>query len=90
MINVRFSVEIVLMRSGGVTGVRAWLNRALMLLMLEGVNKADEGVYTVRNPEKPDEVERVTLFVRDCSYEQAVKYGDDFHIQVQGGAFLSS
>uniref|UniRef100_A0A667Z2T0 Si:dkeyp-77h1.4 n=1 Tax=Myripristis murdjan TaxID=586833 RepID=A0A667Z2T0_9TELE len=75
--------DVVLMRGGKVIGSRAKLNH-LSHLILESVKEKDEGTYTVTNPEKPDDIRITTLIVRDCTNEQNIKYGDNFHIQLFG------
>lgn len=56
--------EVLLMREGSVVNSRAKLNLHLSYLILENVVEADEGVYTVKNPNMPDDVQRITLIVR--------------------------
>ncbi|XP_053289223.1 uncharacterized protein si:dkeyp-77h1.4 [Pleuronectes platessa] len=74
------SPDVVLMRDGAVVNSRAKLNRQLSHLIVDAVGEEDEGVYTVKNPEKPEEIRRITLVVRDCSNEQLITYGDNFLI----------
>ncbi|XP_035018535.1 uncharacterized protein si:dkeyp-77h1.4 [Hippoglossus stenolepis] len=74
------SPDVVLMRDGAVVNSRTKLNRQLSHLIVDAVGEEDEGVYTVKNPEKPEEIRRITLVVRDCSNEQIIKYGDNFFI----------
>lgn len=78
------AADVVLMRDGSVVNTRAKLNRQLSHLIIEAVVEADEGVYTVKNPEKPEDVRRIALIVRDCSNEQTIKYGDNYHIPLLG------
>uniref|UniRef100_UPI003AAE2F15 uncharacterized protein n=1 Tax=Centroberyx gerrardi TaxID=166262 RepID=UPI003AAE2F15 len=82
--NDRQAADVVLMRGGNVVSRRAKLNRQLSHLILDAVGEADEGVYTVKNPETPDDVRRFKIIVRDCSNEQSIKYGDNYHIQLLG------
>ncbi|XP_019948547.1 uncharacterized protein [Paralichthys olivaceus] len=74
------SPDVVLMRDGAVINSRTKLNRHLSHLIVDAVGEEDEGVYTVKNPEKPEEIRRITLIVRDCSNEEMIKYGDSFFI----------
>ncbi|XP_053182928.1 uncharacterized protein si:dkeyp-77h1.4 [Scomber japonicus] len=74
------SPDVILMQGGTVVHSRAKLNRQLSHLIIDSVGEGDEGVYTVKNPEEPEDIRRITLIVRDCSHEVSVKYGDDFHI----------
>ncbi|TNN81663.1 hypothetical protein EYF80_008109 [Liparis tanakae] len=76
--------DVFLMRGGIVVNSRAKLNRHLSHLIIESVGEGDEGVYTVKNPEKPDDIKRLTLIVRDCSNEQIIKYGDNYHVPLSG------
>ncbi|XP_026173256.1 uncharacterized protein LOC113136560 isoform X1 [Mastacembelus armatus] len=73
-----------LMKDGVVSHGRAKLNRQLSHLIIDAVGEGDEGVYTVTNPEKPDDVRRIMLIVRDCSNEQVIKYGDNYQIPLLG------
>ncbi|XP_043117938.1 uncharacterized protein si:dkeyp-77h1.4 [Puntigrus tetrazona] len=74
--------EKSLMSSGKVVDVRAKLNSASSHLILENVGESDEGVYTVTSNQNPDDVTRITLYVRDCSSEIIVRYGLDFHVSL--------
>ncbi|XP_041798242.1 uncharacterized protein si:dkeyp-77h1.4 [Chelmon rostratus] len=76
--------NVVLMRDGIMVNSRAKLNRHLSHLIIDSVGEGDEGVYTVKNPDKPEDVRRITLVVRDCSNEQIIKYGDSYHIPLLG------
>ncbi|XP_076592526.1 uncharacterized protein LOC143324162 [Chaetodon auriga] len=76
--------NVVLMRDGTVVSSRAKLNRHLSHLIIDSVGEGDEGVYTVKNPDKPEDVRRTVLIVRDCSNEQIIKYGDNYHIPLLG------
>lgn len=58
------SADMFLMRGGAVINSRAKLNRHLSHLIIDAVGEEDEGVYTVKNPEKPDDVRRIMLVVR--------------------------
>ncbi|XP_051921037.1 uncharacterized protein si:dkeyp-77h1.4 [Hippocampus zosterae] len=74
------STEVVLMRGDMVVGNRAKKNLYLKHLVVNSVVEGDEGVYTVKNPEDPEDVRRIRVFVRDCYNEQMVKYGENFRI----------
>uniref|UniRef100_A0A8C6V120 Si:dkeyp-77h1.4 n=1 Tax=Neogobius melanostomus TaxID=47308 RepID=A0A8C6V120_9GOBI len=69
-----------LMRGGKAVSERAQLNSGLTHLIIESVREADEGLYTIKDPEDPDYVNKINLIVRDCSNEESVKYGDNYHI----------
>jgi len=55
---------VVLMKGGKVVNSRAKPNLHLNHLIIEGVGEGDEGEYTVKNPENPDDVRRIMLIVR--------------------------
>ncbi|KAF1388124.1 hypothetical protein PFLUV_G00086970 [Perca fluviatilis] len=78
------SGDVFLMRGGNVVNSRAKLNRHLSHLIIDSVGEGDEGVYTMKNPEKPEDIRHITLIVRDCSNEQIIKYGDNYHIPLLG------
>lgn len=56
--------EVVLMRGGVVLSSRARVNRYQSHLVIDAVTEGDEGIYTVRNPERPEDVRRKVLVVR--------------------------
>ncbi|KAM7383256.1 hypothetical protein PAMP_002926 [Pampus punctatissimus] len=88
------SDDTFLMRNGDVVNNRAKLNRQLSHLIVEAVGEGDEGVYIMKNPENPEDIRRITLIVRECegmqelpgncSNEQIIKYGDNYHIPLLG------
>nr|XP_033496713.1 probable serine/threonine-protein kinase irlD [Epinephelus lanceolatus] len=78
------SGDVFLMRDGKLVSSRARLNSQLSYLIIEAVGEGDEGVYTVKSLENPDDIRRTTLIVRDCSNEQVIKYGDNYHIPLVG------
>ncbi|AWO96365.1 putative proline-rich transmembrane protein 2 [Scophthalmus maximus] len=78
------SPHLVLMRGGAVINNRTKLNRHLSHLIIDAVGEEDEGVYTVKNPKKPEEIRHIMLIVRDCSNEEIIKYGDSYHIKLSG------
>ncbi|XP_028326276.1 uncharacterized protein LOC114477838 [Gouania willdenowi] len=78
------SPEVVLMRGATTINPRVKLNRKLSHLVVESVGEGDEGVYTLRNPDTPEDVKRIRLIVRDCTNEQIIKYGDNYHIPLTG------
>ncbi|XP_030249682.1 uncharacterized protein LOC115567347 [Sparus aurata] len=78
------SPEVVLMRDGVMRHTRAKLNRHLSHLVVDSVGEGDEGVYTVKNPDDPEDVRHIALIVRDCSIEQSIKYGGDFDVLLLG------
>ncbi|XP_042596481.1 uncharacterized protein LOC109106493 [Cyprinus carpio] len=69
-----------LMSSGKVVDLRAKLNSASSHLILENVGESDEGVYTIKSNQNPEDITHITLYVRDCSNEVIVRYGLDFHV----------
>ncbi|CAG6015002.1 unnamed protein product [Menidia menidia] len=75
---------VVLMRDGKVISSRAKPNLNLNHLIIEGVGEGDEGEYTVKNPQNPEDIKRIKLIVRDCTLEQIIKYGGNFQIPLQG------
>ncbi|XP_029958973.1 cadherin-related family member 5 [Salarias fasciatus] len=78
------STGLILMRDGAVVSSRVKLNRHLSHLVVDNVREEDEGTYTVKNQEKPDDVKRIFLIVRDCTNEQIVKYGSNFRLSLSG------
>ncbi|CAL8289770.1 unnamed protein product [Merluccius merluccius] len=76
--------DMVLMRDGKVVSNRAKVNRHFSHLVLDNVNEADEGVYTLKNPDTPEDIRRIRLIVRDCTNEDSVKYGDTYKIHLSG------
>ncbi|XP_030641460.1 uncharacterized protein LOC115821815 [Chanos chanos] len=74
--------EVVLMREGSVVNPRAKLNQQLSHLIRENIGESDEGVYTIKSHQQPDDIRRITLIVRDCSNEHHVKYGENFVILI--------
>ncbi|XP_046888342.1 uncharacterized protein si:dkeyp-77h1.4 [Hypomesus transpacificus] len=76
--------EVPLMTAGSVVNPLAKLNAIGRHLIVYDLKEEHEGLYTVKNNENPNDIERITLIVRDCSVEQSVKYGDNYHIQLAG------
>ncbi|XP_059363687.1 uncharacterized protein LOC132102955 [Carassius carassius] len=74
--------EKILMSSGKVVDLRAKLNSASRHLILENVGENDEGVYTITSTRNPENVTRITLYVRDCSSEDIINYGLDFQVSL--------
>lgn len=66
------SNEVPLMRGGNVINSRARINTYLTHLIIESVEEGDEGVYTIKNPDKPDDVKRIRLIVRGTEYSGAL------------------
>lgn len=66
------SNEVPLMRGGNVISSRAKINAYLTHLIIETVGEGDEGVYTIKNPDKPDDIKRITLIVRGTEYSSAL------------------
>lgn len=56
--------EVFLMRGGVVLSSRARVNAYQSHLVIDAVTEGDEGIYTVKNPEKPEDVRRKVLVVR--------------------------
>ncbi|XP_072536612.1 uncharacterized protein [Salminus brasiliensis] len=76
--------ELVMMKEGKVQSPRVKLIENLSHLILENVGESDEGVYIVKYGEKPEDVKRLKLIVRDCTNEDRVKYGENFHVFLDG------
>ncbi|XP_031151436.1 uncharacterized protein LOC116047073 isoform X1 [Sander lucioperca] len=80
------SSEVVLLRAGVVVTERGHLN-SRGHLVLEDMQEKDEGEYIIKNTNNNNTAKHLNLFVRDCSLEQVVKYGDTYYIhlnQVEG------
>lgn len=60
--------DVVLMSGGVVVNNRTKLNRHLSHLIIDAVGEGDEGVYTVKNPDKPEDIKRITLYVRGTGW----------------------
>lgn len=56
--------DVFLMRGGNVVHNRAKVNRHLSHLIIDSVGEGDEGVYTVKNLEAPEDIRSITLIVR--------------------------
>ncbi|XP_061803675.1 uncharacterized protein [Nerophis lumbriciformis] len=78
------SPVVTLMRQGLVVNNRAKMNAHVSYLLIDSVGEGDEGLYTVKNPEDPENVTQYTLVVRDCANEQTVKYGENYRIPLLG------
>ncbi|XP_028836815.1 uncharacterized protein LOC114790695 [Denticeps clupeoides] len=78
--------EVVLMKERSVLSPRAKLNQPISHLILENVEKSDEGNYTIQSIEDPEDTRHIVLIVRDCSSEDLVKFGEDFSIGLAGVA----
>ncbi|KAK1795362.1 hypothetical protein P4O66_010540, partial [Electrophorus voltai] len=76
--------ELTLMSAGTVVNPRVKLNQALTHLILENVGESDEGVYVIKPAQNPQDIMRLKLIVRDCTIEDSVKYGGDFHLSLLG------
>ncbi|XP_026851535.2 uncharacterized protein si:dkeyp-77h1.4 isoform X2 [Electrophorus electricus] len=76
--------ELTLMSAGSVVNPRVKLNQALTHLILENVGESDEGVYVIKPAQNPQDIMRLKLIVRDCTIEDSVKYGGDFHLSLLG------
>ncbi|CAJ1062566.1 neural cell adhesion molecule 1 isoform X2 [Xyrichtys novacula] len=75
--------EVDLMRGDIVVNSRAKVNVKLSHLIIDAVGEADEGVYTIKNLEDPENVKRIKLTVRDCTHEQIIFYGDNLNIPIK-------
>nr|XP_057903232.1 uncharacterized protein LOC131101862 [Doryrhamphus excisus]XP_057903233.1 uncharacterized protein LOC131101862 [Doryrhamphus excisus] len=73
------SAEVVLLRAGKTVDARGRLN-SFGHLVLEDVQKEDEGVYVVSK--NANMLKRLVLIVRDCAVEEVVKYGDTYYIHL--------
>lgn len=60
---------VVLMRGGKVVGSRAKPNLHLNHLIIEAVGEEDEGLYTMKNPQNPDDVKQISLIVRGTEHD---------------------
>ncbi|XP_074538841.1 uncharacterized protein LOC141800306 [Halichoeres trimaculatus] len=80
--SAQWSPEVDLFRGGSVVNSRVKLNQKLSHLIIDKVGEADEGVYTVKDPDNPESIKRIKLTVRDCTNEHIIKYGDNFRIPV--------
>ncbi|XP_068613909.1 uncharacterized protein si:dkeyp-77h1.4 [Brachionichthys hirsutus] len=78
------SPDVVLMRDGLVLNGRAKLDRYNSHLIVDAVGEGDEGLYTMKNSDNPKDIRHITLIVRDCSHEQILKYGQNYHIPLLG------
>ncbi|XP_061919851.1 uncharacterized protein si:dkeyp-77h1.4 [Entelurus aequoreus] len=78
------SPVVTLMRHGLVVNNRAKMNPHVSYLLIDSVGEGDEGLYTVKNPEDPENATQITLVVRDCANEQTVKYGANYRIPLLG------
>ncbi|XP_076847261.1 uncharacterized protein LOC143493050 isoform X2 [Brachyhypopomus gauderio] len=76
--------EMVLLKSGSVISPRVKLNHVLTHLILENVGESDEGVYIINSTQNPQDTVKLKLIVRDCTMEESVKYGGDFHLSLLG------
>lgn len=80
------TTDVVLVRGGklieGQKRVKFDLHRTH--LIIDDVDEGDEGVYTLKNPDKPEDVVRITLVVRDCTHEETIKYGYSYSISLLG------
>lgn len=66
------SPDVVLMQGGTVVNSRAKLNRQLSHLIIDSVGEGDEGVYTVKNPENPEDIKSITLIVRGMARHECL------------------
>lgn len=66
------SGDVFLMRDGKLVSSRARLNSQLSYLIIEAVGEEDEGVYTVKSLENPDDIRRTTLIVRGTAWHQCM------------------
>ncbi|XP_047454540.1 uncharacterized protein si:dkeyp-77h1.4 [Mugil cephalus] len=78
------SPEVVLLRGTKEVSSRVKLNQYHKHLVIEAVEEGDEGIYTVKNPDSPDEAKRIVLYVRDCSNEEIIKYGGNLKMSLSG------
>lgn len=58
------SANVTLMKGGKVVNSRARINHYLSHLIIDAVGEGDEGNYTVKNPDKPEDVRIIVLVVR--------------------------
>lgn len=69
--------DVVLMHGGVVSSSRARVNRYHSYLVIDAVTEGDEGTYTVKNPNKPEDVRRMVLVVRGTDGSQ---HSLSFHV----------
>lgn len=62
--------DVVLMQGGVAPSSRANINRYRSHLVIDAVTEGDEGTYTVKNPNKPEDVRRMVLVVRGTDGSQ--------------------
>lgn len=58
------SDKMVLFQGGRVVSSRAKINNFLSHLIIEAVGEGDEGFYTIKDPDKPQDAQMVELIVR--------------------------
>lgn len=58
------SGEVVLLQGGAVVNSRAHINRYQSHLVIDAVTEGDEGIYTIKNPDKPEDIRHKVLVVR--------------------------
>lgn len=56
--------EVALMQGGTVVNNRARINHYKSHLVINAVEEGDEGTYTIKNPNKPEDIRRKVLVVR--------------------------
>lgn len=56
--------EVTLMRGGVVLSSRARVNPYQSHLVIDAVTEGDEGIYTIKNPDQPEDVRHKELVVR--------------------------
>lgn len=62
--------HVVLMKDGVVPSNRARINRYHSHLVIDAVTEGDEGTYTVKNPNKSEDVRSMVLVVRGTDGSQ--------------------
>ncbi|XP_027864178.1 cadherin-related family member 5 [Xiphophorus couchianus] len=72
----------VLMKGGKVIGTRAKPTLHLNYINIEAVSEGDEGMYILKDSKDDSVIKQISLIVRDCTIEQIIKYGGDFHMPV--------
>ncbi|XP_007550265.1 cadherin-related family member 5 isoform X2 [Poecilia formosa] len=72
----------VLMRGGKVISTRVKPTLHFNYINIEGVGEGDEGLYILKDSKDASVIKQISLIVRDCTLEQIIKYGGNFHIPV--------
>uniref|UniRef100_A0A3B5Q9F0 Si:dkeyp-77h1.4 n=1 Tax=Xiphophorus maculatus TaxID=8083 RepID=A0A3B5Q9F0_XIPMA len=72
----------VLMKGGKVIGTRAKPTLHLNYINIEAVGEGDEGMYILKDSKDDNKMLIPLFYPPDCTIEQIIKYGGDFHMPV--------